>query len=362
MSKNLPETQPSEEIDLGQLFKLIGNAFERLFKFIGNIFYKLFLVFVWGVFFTKRHFWKLVIAVVIGAGFGFVKKKLEKPTYKITTIIKQNYDTGEHLYNMVAFYNDLFVQRDSLTLTKSLGISNETANKISSIEIASNLTENRRLQLYNEYLKSLDSVLAIEISYKDFIDNSNDYDYDIQKVTLRTNEKGNYTGVLKTIIDKIADNEFYKSERSKIISRLYAQDTVVLQSLEESKALQEVYKEVLKKSTEEEGRESRSGTTNITFEGEESKVSTKEYELVKSDITLRRELVNNKVERKNAEDIIETISIQEGDATLENKAKLFGIETSWMISLSVKLALITFVILLLIELINYLERYKDEVS
>jgi hypothetical protein len=263
---------------------------------------------------------------------------------------------------MIAFYNDLFIQKDSTTLADNLSISKNRANKISSIEIASNLTENSRLQLYDSYLKSLDSVLASTITYQDFIDNSNDYDYNIQKVTLRTREKGNYSDVLKTIIKEIADNEFYKSQKARIVSKLNAQDTVVLQSLEESKALQEVYTDVLKKLVEEQDQASRSGTTNITFEGQDNKVSTKEYELIKSDIGLRRELVENESKRKNAQEIIETISIQEGDATLENKAKLFGVETSWMVSLGIKLALIAFIVLLLMELVNYLERYKDEVS
>ena len=33
--------QPSEEVDLGQLFKMIGNGFRRLFQFIGSIFKQL---------------------------------------------------------------------------------------------------------------------------------------------------------------------------------------------------------------------------------------------------------------------------------------------------------------------------------
>ena len=35
-------SQPSEEVDLGQLFKMIGNAFQRLFQFIGSIFKHIF--------------------------------------------------------------------------------------------------------------------------------------------------------------------------------------------------------------------------------------------------------------------------------------------------------------------------------
>ena len=40
MSKDLQQQpQPqSEEVDLGQLFKLLGNMFDRLFQFIASIF------------------------------------------------------------------------------------------------------------------------------------------------------------------------------------------------------------------------------------------------------------------------------------------------------------------------------------
>ena len=31
MSENLPKQQPTDEVDLGQLFKLIGRVFERFF-------------------------------------------------------------------------------------------------------------------------------------------------------------------------------------------------------------------------------------------------------------------------------------------------------------------------------------------
>ena len=34
MSKDLQQEPQSEEVDLGQLFKIIGNAFQRFFDFI----------------------------------------------------------------------------------------------------------------------------------------------------------------------------------------------------------------------------------------------------------------------------------------------------------------------------------------
>ena len=45
MSKEIKSPQNNtEEIDLGELFKLIGKAFDRFFNFFGHIINKLFLI------------------------------------------------------------------------------------------------------------------------------------------------------------------------------------------------------------------------------------------------------------------------------------------------------------------------------
>ena len=104
MKDNNTSTSKEEEIDLGQLFKLIGRTFDRFFGFIGSILNKLFLAFVWMVFFVKRHFIKVALAGVLGFAYGFIRQKTAEPVYKSTTIIKQNYKTGENLYLLIDFY------------------------------------------------------------------------------------------------------------------------------------------------------------------------------------------------------------------------------------------------------------------
>lgn len=358
MSTNLPEQQPSEEIDLGQLFKLIGNAFDRFFRFIGSIFNKLFLAFVWLVFFTKKHLVKVLIAGIIGVGLGFLKQKTEKKVYNSAAIIQQNYNTGEHLSNTIQYYNSLFQQKDSVEASKILNITKSRSKQIAGLEMESNLTENQKLQLFNEYIKSLDSVLASTVKYKDFLENSKDYNYNIQKLTLKSHTKDNFKDVLTTIINNIDSSEFFKNERDKFINKLNNTDNAIEQSLKESKELQAVYMEVLKKPLEE--LPSGSSTT-IAIGGTKDNNVTKEFELFSKDLELRMDLVENEASRKNLEKIIEIVSIQDGDGTLDNKAKLFGIETSWTISLGIKLMLALFLVLLLMEFVKFLERYKDKV-
>ena len=48
MSKT-KQNQQAEEVDLGQLFRMIGNGFNRLFNFIGTIFNEIFKGFLWFV-------------------------------------------------------------------------------------------------------------------------------------------------------------------------------------------------------------------------------------------------------------------------------------------------------------------------
>ena len=137
MSNDLPKPQQSEEVDLGQLFKLIGNAFNRFFNFIGSIFKSLFLGFVWLVFFVKKHIIKLVIAGVTGICIGFLLEKSSEPTYKSYATIKQNYTTGENLYSSINYYRDLISQKDIATLKISLDLEEYEAASILDFDIFS---------------------------------------------------------------------------------------------------------------------------------------------------------------------------------------------------------------------------------
>ena len=311
------------------------------------------------MFFAKKHFIIIAIAAIVGVGIGFVKQKTEKKSYSSTAIIKQNYDTGEHLFNTIQYYSSLFQEKDSIEASKILNITPKRANQIAGLEMESNLTENQKLQLFNSYIKSLDSILASTVEYEDFLENSKDYNYNIQKITLKTFTKDNFNDVLTKIIRNIDSSEFFKNEKEKLINKLLNTDKAIGESLEESKTLQEVYKEVLKQPLEE----LPSGTsTNIVVGGANDKKVTREFELFSKDLELKMNLVDNEAARKNLEKIIEIVSIQDGDSTLDNKAKIFGIETSWVISLSIKLVLLTFIVLLLLEFLKFLERYKDKVQ
>ena len=134
----------SDEIDLGQLFRMIGRGFNSIF--IG--FLKLFLYF-------KNNFIKLAILVFIGFAIGFALKYLISDELKTEIIVRPNFDSKDYLYTVVeeietnlkvkdtAFFKEMGIVLSEL---KSLNISVEQVQE-----------ENREFSLENDikYLETL---------------------------------------------------------------------------------------------------------------------------------------------------------------------------------------------------------------
>jgi len=342
MNKNLPEQPTSEEVDLGQLFKLIGNAFNRFFRFIGSILNGLFLAFVWLVFFIKKHSIKLGIAAVIGVGFGFVKEMISDPVYKSSIVVKQNYKTGENLYSVLENYNLLIAEKDSITLSNNLQISPKEAGSILKFEVEPVLSENQKLKLYDNYRKDLDSVLATTIDYKMFVEMSDEYEYQFQKVTVKSKIKNISKNVLVNAVKSAEEISYFKNEQQKDLAQLSRREAIIKESLKESDSLQKVYQFVLEKSIEQ----LPGSQTSVTIDNNEDKSTTKEYELYNKDIELRRELVIIEREKEDLKNIIEIVSSEQSIGTLDNKAEILGFGMGFKLYYAFILAAFTFIVLL----------------
>ena len=157
----------SEEVDLGQLFKMIGNGFTRLYKFIGSIFNHFFLAFVWLVFFVKKRIIILSAAGFLGLIAGTALDLSLPPTYKSTLSIKQNYETGENLYESINYYNGLLKDKDYIILGELLGLTEKATKEIVGFDIEPIITDNEYLVMFNSYIGDLDSLAASKIEYRE---------------------------------------------------------------------------------------------------------------------------------------------------------------------------------------------------
>ena len=357
MSNKLPEQPNSEEVDLGQLFKLIGNAFNRLFRFIGSILNSIFLAFVWLVFFVKKHFIKLVIAGVLGIILGFIKERISEPVYKSSIVVKQNYKTGENLYSVLENYNLLIAEKDSITLSNNLQISPKEAKNILKFEVETVLSENQRLKLYDNYKKDLDSVLASTIDFEMYVDMSDEYEYQFQKITVKSKDKDISQNVLINAVKSVEELTYFKNEQQKDLAQLSRREAIIKESLKESDSLQKVYQFVLEKSVEQ----IPGSQTSVTIDNTEDKSTTKEYELYNKDIELRRELVEIEREKEDLKNILEIVSSEQSIGTLDNKVEIIGLNLGFKLFYGFTLAAFTFIVLLFLAFLNYLERFREKV-
>ncbi|MCF7566765.1 hypothetical protein L3X37_00080 [Sabulilitoribacter arenilitoris] len=357
MSKDLPPPQQSEEVDLGQLFKLIGNAFERFFKFIGNILNNLFLAFVWMVFFLKKHFIKFVIAGIIGIALGILLEKTSEPVYKSYITVKQNYPTGENLYNSIAYYNDLVKQRDSSTLKGVLDIKNLNVSSILEFEVESIVSENDKLKSYDKYLKELDSTLASTIDYKMYIKNSKDHTHKYQQITIKSKERDNFKTVFDRIIDNIKTNKYFKREQTKDLIELKNEKQAINESLNKSDTLLSVYQKAIVKSAEN----NNDLQTKITIDGKNTGSTTKEFELYNKVIELRERVVNIDRAIADKEEIIEVLSSKQDSGSIDNRIEIFGKSLNSKVFYAIVLTLVLLLILLGLDFIKFLERFKEKI-
>ncbi len=359
MSKDLPQPQQSEEVDLGQLFKLIGKAFDRLFKFIGGVFNKLFLGFVWLVFFVKRNIIILLSSIIIGGLIGFAAEKFSPTVFKSYVTVKQNYNTGENLYTSIAYYKELINKKDTETLKNALGLTTDQAESILDFDIESVVSENDRLKDYNDYLKTLDSTLASTVDYEEFKGNTEDYLNIYQQIIIKAKKKNNFKLVFDKIVSSINNNEYFKREQQKDLQELKGEEEAIMINLRESDSLQQVYKRVLEYSAT--NNKPSGSQMSVNIDSGEDKQQTKEYDLFKNDSELRQRLVTIKRKIADKQYVLEVISNKQDSGVIYEGIDFLGFELGKKKYYAILVFIATLMTLLGIRFLKFLDKYKGKV-
>ena len=357
MSTNPNTPNNSEEVDLGQLFKLIGNAFDRFFNFVKSIFMGLFLAFVWFVFFTKKHIIILVLAGITGVVIGYLSTSTSEAKYQSSVTLVQNYPIGENLYSSVGYYNDLLKQSDYKILAEALNLDEEKANSILSFNVKPVVSENQKLLAFNDYMKGLDSLAATKIEYEDFLKNNEDYTHTYQQISIESTQRSNFKSVFENIVKTINSNPFFVNEQRKDIAELNRRKDALELALVKSDSLQNTYKRVLEMNSKSD----KSSEIGITFEGSTAIEKTKEFDLYQSDLELRAELVEIERSLQDKAYIVEMISNKQDSGFANTDKVLFGKELSVKLYYAVLFFLGAFIILLGLEFLKFLETYKKSI-
>ena len=93
MSEHLPSSknQAADEIDLGQLLRLIKKGFHNL----GNVFLRIFLFF-------KKYGFIMAGLAILGVAISFGLNQIISEKLKTEVIVRPNFDSKDYLYDVVA--------------------------------------------------------------------------------------------------------------------------------------------------------------------------------------------------------------------------------------------------------------------
>jgi hypothetical protein len=304
MNENIPNKNTSEELDLGQVFKLIGNGFNRFFRFIGNILKGIFDITIQFILFIRRHFIKFTIATLLGVGIGFFLDTRREVVYIASLIVQPNFGSATQLYKNIQYYNSLVEQEDTLLLASTFGITPKEAASLRAFYINPIQNENSTLEAYNKLLRqAVDSTTSEKYTYEDFKKNISEYDYSVHEIKVLGLKNNIFRKLQPVIIESIKENNYFNTKRTITLENLNRSDSILRSSIEAIDTLRNVYMKVL---LAEARKETPQGTTSIVLS--ENNKKNNELELFNTKIKFKNELNENDIQRAENSEVINIVS------------------------------------------------------
>ncbi|WP_421808367.1 hypothetical protein [Flagellimonas sp.] len=339
----------SDEIDLGQLFQMIGRGFQKFFNFIASIFKGIFHLIMLFLLFVQKNIVVIGAALIIGGVGGFVLDSITPEKYISRMVVEPNFNSVQQLYNNIAFYNDLAKAQDSIALATALNITEHEAASIKEIFTDSYSDENQKIKLFDQFIKELDTTTIKAIDYENYLKNFNSMDARFHQISLISTNNRVAKKAQPAIISSISVNEYFKLQKRINDENLKLQEEIYKNQLTEIDSLQSLYRTVLVK----EADKPMQGTSINLAEGGESK--GRELALVQEKDVLKEKLVELNEERANKSTIINVIS----DFPTRG-VELKGIWNSYKFKLPIFLLILVLGVLALLELNRYLKTYNQK--
>lgn len=305
MNEKLPQQQTSEEIDLGQLFKLIGKAFDKLFKFIVSIFKAVFSVFVYALKAVVDNFKIIAVSMLVAAIIGLSIEMMKKDVYSSQMLVKPYFDSKYQLVTNINYYNALIGEKDYKQLTEIFDIKEEEAKQIIEFEIHPGPeNENDQLIQYDKFLKELDSIRAQQVDFEEFLENRSIYSGDIFEISVKSFKKDIFRSLEKGL-NSTFTNTYSIKKMQKRDSLIAIKKQRILASLTQIDSLKKVYIKVLQEESKNNSVSfnSREGMSFI-----QEKTETKEYELLKEEDRLRQQLSDLEAQKVEEDVFFDTLS------------------------------------------------------
>lgn len=303
MSPSKPKnTNESEEIDLGVLFNSIVSGISKLFDAVGSAILFLLNALLAVTIFVRKRIVYFALAGVTGLMGGiFLESKLPLK-YVATATVEPHFDSARQLYSNIEYLNDLAAQKDSVQLASFFDISLSEAAALQSLEITPFVTKTSLLKEYNDYTMGLDSLVATEMSYKQYVKQIDDFQRKIHLLKIESTEQDIFSILLSPLIASVSGVAYFRDQQATQLANLELMDSITQVSIVQTDSLLSLFEEV----RIVEANKAFSNGTNLYMS--ESSEDNAEIALLNRKITLSEELEEIRLAKLKAQRVIDVVS------------------------------------------------------
>ena len=286
MSEQNKPTEQNDEVDLGQLFRLIGELFNGLFDFLGNVFHSLFKAFIYSLKPFVENIKFIVIVLAVSAIAGFLWEKNKSTVYTSDILVRPYFDSKYQLADNIDYFNALISEKNHLELSNIFEIDSLATTKLLGFEIEIGpQTKNDLIQEYNAFIKTIDSTIASTISFDDFLKNRDILNGTTFVITAESYQRDVFKNLENGLIKTFKNNYSKKNKRIRD-SSIVIERGKLMRDLKKVDSIQKIYLEVLKTDAEKQ----TGVLPTVAFPLAQEKTQTKEYELLQEEIKIREQL------------------------------------------------------------------------
>lgn len=284
--KEIPnQPKNSDEIDLGQLFRMIGNGFNRLFRGFLRVFVYL-----------KKNAIILLGLAVVGAGIGYGLSKIISKKLKTEVIVKPQMDSKNYLYDVIDEIQANLRAKDT-AFFKSIGI---TALSFDGLEVSINKVKSdggdENDSQYLELLQSFENTEAISDIVRAELQNKSSFNHRIiflYKDAIQGQE------FAEKVMNYINGNDYFKG-----LITIYR--TNATSRIEENKQLLKQVDEIISNYAKNMGADNApAGNERIVLDNKETVNITGLFTLKNS---LIQDIESKKIELEDRTEVIKVIN------------------------------------------------------
>jgi len=294
---------PNEEVDLGQLFKVIGNGFRNFFNAIGNLFKSIFHYLILVLLFVKKNIVFLGLATLLGGAIGYFIDRNSDNYFSSEMIIKTNYGSAKQLNNQKEYINNLVKNEDSVTLASYFNIKSTEASQLVGFSIEPFEKQKNLLIDYDYFMVRRDTNYVKGFNFKDFSNRISDEDLRFQKITFYALNDSIFSKLSSGLKNGV-ETEYYKTLKDKSVEKLKLKRTRLERDLSEIDSLRNNYQKV----SLLEAASNNSGGTNVNLSTKNLQRSNNDMSLFNYSRRILIDLESLKLEEDRSGDIATIVS------------------------------------------------------